>query len=99
MQCPSSCGSSAPMLVSIDAVYPSPIGGEALVTATLVCPACGRRWGGRMEGAMFNDTLGVVEGGRFVAAPFRCPVCEMVSHNPTDIAEGYCGNCHDWTGL
>jgi hypothetical protein len=26
-----------------------------------------------------------------------CPVCMMTSYNPTDIAEGYCGNCHDWT--
>jgi hypothetical protein len=22
----------------------------------------------------------------------------MVSANPTDAAEGYCGACHDWTG-
>jgi hypothetical protein len=27
-----------------------------------------------------------------------CPRCGMTSHNPNDIAEGYCGNCHDWTG-
>ncbi len=26
-----------------------------------------------------------------------CPVCGMTSHHPKDIAEGYCGNCHDWT--
>jgi len=26
-----------------------------------------------------------------------CPICRMTSYNPTDIAEGYCGNCHDWT--
>jgi hypothetical protein len=26
-----------------------------------------------------------------------CPVCGMTSYNPTDVAEGYCGNCHDWT--
>ena len=29
---------------------------------------------------------------------FVCPVCGMTSHNPHDIEEGYCGNCHDWTG-
>jgi hypothetical protein len=29
---------------------------------------------------------------------FKCPVCGMVSHNPNDIVEQYCGNCHDWTG-
>ena len=22
----------------------------------------------------------------------------MTSYNPNDIREGYCGNCHDWTG-
>jgi hypothetical protein len=27
-----------------------------------------------------------------------CPVCGMTSHNPNDAREGYCGNCHDWTG-
>jgi len=26
-----------------------------------------------------------------------CPVCEMTSYHPTDIAEGYCGHCHDFT--
>ena len=26
-----------------------------------------------------------------------CPNCGTTSHNPTDIAQGYCGNCHDWT--
>ena len=26
-----------------------------------------------------------------------CPVCLRTSYNPTDIAEGYCGNCNDWT--
>ena len=27
-----------------------------------------------------------------------CPRCRWVSFNPDDIREGYCGNCHDWTG-
>lgn len=26
-----------------------------------------------------------------------CPQCGMTSHHPTDQADGYCGNCHDWT--
>lgn len=29
---------------------------------------------------------------------FTCPRCGMSSHHPVDIAEGYCGACHDWTG-
>lgn len=27
-----------------------------------------------------------------------CPACGMTSYHPDDIREGYCGNCHDWTG-
>jgi hypothetical protein len=26
-----------------------------------------------------------------------CPDCGSVSHHPRDLAEGYCGKCHDWT--
>jgi len=26
-----------------------------------------------------------------------CPRCGLTSYNPTDILEGYCGHCHDWT--
>lgn len=29
---------------------------------------------------------------------FTCPRCDMTSHNPVDASQGYCGNCHDWTG-
>lgn len=29
---------------------------------------------------------------------FTCPICKMTSRNPNDVAAGYCGNCHDWTG-
>jgi hypothetical protein len=28
---------------------------------------------------------------------FTCPICGRISHNPNDIAQGYCGACHDWT--
>lgn len=28
-----------------------------------------------------------------------CPRCLRTSHNPNDIAQGYCGACHDWTQL
>ena len=31
-------------------------------------------------------------------ASFTCPRCGMTSHHPKDIEQGYCGNCHDWTG-
>lgn len=29
---------------------------------------------------------------------FTCPVCRMTSHHPEDERQGYCGNCHDFTG-
>jgi hypothetical protein len=29
---------------------------------------------------------------------FTCPRCLMTSSNPNDEREGYCGNCHTWTG-
>jgi len=28
----------------------------------------------------------------------ECPRCGKASSNPYDLAEGYCGRCHDWTG-
>ncbi|RFU83647.1 hypothetical protein DY218_27455 [Streptomyces triticagri] len=30
--------------------------------------------------------------------PFTCPKCQHTSRHPRDIEQGYCGNCHDWTG-
>jgi hypothetical protein len=29
---------------------------------------------------------------------FVCPRCGRISRHPVDVAEGYCGACHDWTG-
>lgn len=31
------------------------------------------------------------------AQAYVCPRCGRTSHNPNDVREGYCGNCHDWT--
>lgn len=28
---------------------------------------------------------------------FTCPKCNRTSYNPNDVAQGYCGACHDWT--
>jgi len=33
------------------------------------------------------------------AESITCPQCGMTSHNPTDIKFGYCGNCHEYTGV
>jgi hypothetical protein len=27
---------------------------------------------------------------------FTCPRCGRTSYHPKDIAEGYCGHCHEW---
>jgi hypothetical protein len=40
-----------------------------------------------------------VFGANFAAAlGFTCPRCGMTSYHPRDLQEGYCGNCHDFTG-
>jgi uncharacterized C2H2 Zn-finger protein len=31
-------------------------------------------------------------------ATITCPRCGMTSANPNDVREGYCGNCHAFTG-
>lgn len=33
------------------------------------------------------------------APSITCPKCKMTSHHPTDVEMGYCGNCHDYTGV
>lgn len=30
---------------------------------------------------------------------FTCPVCSSVSFHPTDELAGYCGACHEFTGV
>ncbi len=32
-------------------------------------------------------------------ASYTCPRCGRTSHDPNDVRERYCGNCHDWTQL
>lgn len=40
-----------------------------------------------------RDLLASAEG-----RAITCPVCEMTSYHPMDVREGFCGNCHAWTG-
>lgn len=40
--------------------------------------------------------VAIVDDLRTVA--YRCPVCGAVSYHPDDIAQGYCGRCHAFTG-
>jgi hypothetical protein len=39
-----------------------------------------------------------VRRGVIVVEGITCPRCGLTSYHPKDISEGYCGNCHDWTG-
>lgn len=56
------------------------------------CPDCGRHRAAAM-------VLGFAcEHERCPLVSFTCPRCGLTSHNLNDIVEGYCGNCHDWTG-
>ena len=34
---------------------------------------------------------------RLLGGSITCPVCGRTSHHPTDVREGYCSNCSDWT--
>lgn len=38
------------------------------------------------------------DAGRRDPKSFVCPRCLLKTFNPTDVKEGYCANCHDWTG-
>jgi len=45
------------------------------------------------------SNLEKIERGRKILHIYRtCPRCGLTSYNPNDVVEGYCGNCHDWTG-
>jgi len=35
---------------------------------------------------------------RVASDSFTCPRCGRTSHRPTDVAEGSCAACQDWTG-
>jgi hypothetical protein len=39
----------------------------------------------------------VIERGIHDGMAIRCPECHMVSWNPNDVREGYCGMCHYYT--
>lgn len=55
----------------------------------------------RRRAARYRRTLEVaafLERLRGDTPRIVCPRCGMVSYHPDDIAAGYCGKCHDWTG-
>ena len=46
------------------------------------------------DGARFQEIT-----GNLTQPYITCPHCGMTSYNVHDIQEGYCGNCHEWSGL
>jgi hypothetical protein len=34
-----------------------------------------------------------------MTSSITCPQCGRTSHHPRDVAEQYCGNCHQWHDL
>ena len=43
-------------------------------------------------------TYGVVPRVVVEASSFTCPSCGRTSYHPEDVANGYCGACHAFTG-
>lgn len=56
------------------------------------------RFEDRFQEARWLDRVDARLEGREPAS-FTCPVCAMTSYSPQDVSAGYCGYCHDWTGL
>lgn len=44
------------------------------------------------------ERLRALQGAGDARPSFTCPRCGRTSHHQADVAEGYCGACHDWTG-
>jgi hypothetical protein len=67
-----------------------------------VIGCCGNAvWRGRLCPYHQGWSDGWDERAAFVEPPdppsFTCPRCGRTSHNPADVAEGYCGACHAFT--
>jgi hypothetical protein len=39
-----------------------------------------------------------VEAAAGAIPSVTCPACGWTSYNPSDVAERYCGHCHEWHG-
>lgn len=46
-----------------------------------------------------EDAVGIAQAdtGKPDQPSITCPKCGMTSYHPTDIAEGFCAKCDDWT--
>jgi hypothetical protein len=51
------------------------------------------------NGMEVADILAKLSAAFGLPMTFTCPQCGAVSHNPNDLAHGYCGRCHDFTGV
>jgi hypothetical protein len=91
------CG--RPFAFDVDRVpWAATVGGEP----GPICPPCCVRFNvrRRVRGLALLDEFDTWVAAIIPpAAPaFACPRCGAVSHHPGDLAAGYCGRCHDYTG-
>lgn len=78
------------LLLAFDGALHTPTGGVFLGAMPVL----------QGDDGVFRDLLVGDSEVRLVlitAASITCPRCGLTSHNVNDTAEGYCGNCHDWT--
>lgn len=67
--------------------------GHQSFCATEGCPVL--TWDGH---ATADENLAHASRVDLTVGGIVCPRCGLRSFHPRDVAEGYCGNCHDWTG-
>jgi len=79
-------------------------------TLPLGAMVCASWWdmatGGELPTTPFRDPGGAdrsedapeLPAGDTPTPAFRCPACTRTSYHPQDVATGYCGTCHDFTG-
>lgn len=46
--------------------------------------------------AKLEASVAAAKAARDRLPSYTCPRCGAVSHNPADVAERYCGACHEW---
>lgn len=61
------------------------------------CPTCHASPGARCRTLTSGRYASAVHVARLVPR-FRCPRCGLVTDDAVNVAAGYCGTCHEWTG-
>lgn len=96
------CGHGFPAAVPEDERLRQQLQGEYAAAAEQYVTAVTGSWlrgEVRVGNAVRRLERAAAELKRAEAQPsITCPRCGMTSHHPQDVAESYCGACHDWTG-